>query len=147
MMRNGSAQGAARPIESTGIGGLDAVADRAPRQTGERKHVYDLEIDGAHEFVANGLLVHNCDSALYAYVGSSAHLQRPKAERRPETEHERIHRETEEAFARDERRRKANKASFDDVFLMTEDDRRDAMDPDTAAEREERWRDNPRIYQ
>lgn len=28
---------------------------------GRRERVYDLEIEGAHEFFANGILVHNCD--------------------------------------------------------------------------------------
>ena len=87
------------------------------------------------------------DSALYAYVGSTVYLQRPRAEARPETTEERIHRETEEAFARDARRMKANRSGNDDLFLMTEDDRRDAMDPDATWEREERWRQNARVYQ
>lgn len=30
--------------------------------------VYNLTVDGAHEFFANGLLVSNCDCARYAYA-------------------------------------------------------------------------------
>ena len=87
------------------------------------------------------------DSFLYSHVGSTAYLNRPKAAPRAETEAERIHRETEESFARDERRMKASRTGHDDLFLMTEDDRRDALDPDSAWEREERWRQNSRVYQ
>ena len=32
--------------------------------TGERNKVYDIEVDGVHEFVAGGILVHNCRYAL-----------------------------------------------------------------------------------
>lgn len=34
-------------------------------ESGERKPVYNLTIDGEHEFFANGILVHNCDAARY----------------------------------------------------------------------------------
>ena len=33
----------------------------------ERSEVYNLVVDGAHEFYANGVLVHNCD-ALASWV-------------------------------------------------------------------------------
>lgn len=32
--------------------------------TNERNKVYDIEVDGVHEFVVSGLLVHNCRYAL-----------------------------------------------------------------------------------
>jgi hypothetical protein len=36
----------------------------------EEKPVYDLTVDDAHEFFANGFLVHNCDFTDLGYVGS-----------------------------------------------------------------------------
>jgi hypothetical protein len=38
------------------------ASDSAPRD------VYNLTIDGAHEFYANGVLVHNCDATRYLLI-------------------------------------------------------------------------------
>jgi hypothetical protein len=35
--------------------------------------VYDLEVEGEHEFFANGILVHNCQ--VYARVGLSRFIE------------------------------------------------------------------------
>ena len=37
----------------------------------ERKiaHVYDIEVEGVHEYFANGILVHNCDPTAFVRVG------------------------------------------------------------------------------
>lgn len=40
---------------------------------GESRKVYDLMVDGEHEFIANGILVHNCVYALSALVVSSSY--------------------------------------------------------------------------
>ena len=36
--------------------------------TGKEK-VYNLQIDGSHEYFANGILVHNCDAFVYLILG------------------------------------------------------------------------------
>lgn len=41
--------------------GVFAKAERAP--------VYNLTVDGDHEYYANGLLTHNCDALRYAVMG------------------------------------------------------------------------------
>jgi hypothetical protein len=46
--------------------------------------VYNLTVDGEHEYFANGTLVSNCDSALYAFLHSYHHRYRePLADPRP----------------------------------------------------------------
>lgn len=45
-----------------------------------KKEVFDIEIEGQHEFFAENILVSNCDSALYAYVRAYHYLHRPKDE-------------------------------------------------------------------
>lgn len=39
--------------------------------------VYNLTVDGEHEYFAGGLLVHNCDAGLYGYVESPAFAEKP----------------------------------------------------------------------
>lgn len=39
--------------------------------------VYNLQIDGAHEFYANGVLVHNCDSLRYMLLNIGGGPQFP----------------------------------------------------------------------
>ena len=41
----------------------DAVRDVSP--LGISAHVYNITVDDAHEYFANGVLVSNCDSSLY----------------------------------------------------------------------------------
>lgn len=38
------------------------------RADSERRDVYNLTVEGAHEFYANGVLVHNCDALRYLLV-------------------------------------------------------------------------------
>ena len=37
---------------------------------GKNEPVFNLTVDGNHEFIANGLVVHNCDAARYAVFSS-----------------------------------------------------------------------------
>jgi hypothetical protein len=37
--------------------------------TGEEAEVYNLEVEGEHEYFANGILVHNCIAWMYALRG------------------------------------------------------------------------------
>jgi hypothetical protein len=41
--------------------------------------VYDLTVEGAHEFVANGVVVSNCDGTLYGWRAATAFVERPEA--------------------------------------------------------------------
>lgn len=54
----------ARPSGATGTQGASPVRVLAVSPTGTREAVYDLTVDGAHEFFANGILVHNSMDAL-----------------------------------------------------------------------------------
>jgi hypothetical protein len=45
--------------------------------TGRVSAVYDITVEGEHEFFANGILVKNCDSALYLHRYSRNFLERP----------------------------------------------------------------------
>lgn len=38
--------------------------------------VYNITVDGEHEFFANGVLVSNCDAARYAYAAMSHYLSK-----------------------------------------------------------------------
>ena len=38
----------------------------------EKQPVYNLTIEDAHEFFANGILVHNCDALVYLILGTVA---------------------------------------------------------------------------
>jgi len=40
--------------------------------------VYNLSVDGEHEYFANGILVHNCDASLYSHRASYAYRSRPE---------------------------------------------------------------------
>jgi len=41
---------------------------RRVSKTGSVENVYNLSVEGEHEYFANGILVHNCsDSALYSW--------------------------------------------------------------------------------
>ena len=40
-----------------------------------KEMVYDLEVEDAHEYFANGILVHNCDALRYAV---HTHFSKPK---------------------------------------------------------------------
>ena len=66
MMLSGNALYAAERSSPTNTPRPKLVADRVLTvyDTGERNKVYDLEVEGAHEFVASGVLVHNCRYAL-----------------------------------------------------------------------------------
>lgn len=74
----GRALNAARTFASTAIQGRRLV--HVPVQTvcaaGRSERVYDLTVDGQHEFFADGVLVHNCVDALrYALEGARRALQ------------------------------------------------------------------------
>jgi hypothetical protein len=43
----------------------DAIVD-SMRENGEKEIVYNLKINLANEYFANGILVHNCDSLAYS---------------------------------------------------------------------------------
>ena len=65
IMRRGNAQFAASPLQSTGTQGTRLAQGRAVTVLGTRPNkdmvrVYDLTIEGAPEFFASGVLVHNC---------------------------------------------------------------------------------------
>jgi phage terminase large subunit-like protein len=62
-----SAPSAVRPSELTSTARSQLVLARvvAVRKAG-RSAVYNLTVDGEHEFFANGVLVHNCDALRYA---------------------------------------------------------------------------------
>src|SRR5207237_5704422 len=51
------------------VAGSDVFWDRvvSTEPAGE-EHTYDLTVDGDHNFVADGLIVHNSHSAAYAHV-------------------------------------------------------------------------------
>lgn len=51
-----------------------------------RRSVYNLQIDGAHEFFANGVLVHNCDALRYLLLnlGGGAKFHFPEPDPAPE---------------------------------------------------------------
>jgi predicted phage terminase large subunit-like protein len=55
---------------------LRAIAVSRVRRIARRADVYDIAVDGAHEFFANGLLVHNCDElAAWRYSDTWDQLQ------------------------------------------------------------------------
>jgi len=63
------AQFAEIPLQRTNTGILEPAHDCVVRVTGlckvtDKQDVYNLEIEDAHEFFANGVLVHNCYDAL-----------------------------------------------------------------------------------
>lgn len=68
MMKRGSAEPAEPPLRSTDTAGPHVVAGYvlSVSDAGRAKRVYDLTIDGEHEFFAGGVLVHNCDAIRYA---------------------------------------------------------------------------------
>lgn len=43
--------------------------------------VYNLTVDGAHEFFANGVLVSNCDCARYAYSSLTHYLSKTQTDK------------------------------------------------------------------
>lgn len=43
--------------------------------------VYNLEVEGSHEFYANGILTHNCDSLRYAVMTWPMYAAKPREER------------------------------------------------------------------
>lgn len=45
--------------------------------TGSVKQVFNLSVEGEHEYFANGVLVSNCDSLLYVWRGTSAYHNEP----------------------------------------------------------------------
>jgi hypothetical protein len=63
---NGFAQGAEIHSRPIGISRTDIAPVRALRVTAiGRRSVFNLQVEGAHEYFANGLLVHNCDGYRY----------------------------------------------------------------------------------
>ena len=53
-----------------------SFAERTPtiiKNFSEERKVYNLQVEGAHEFFANGILVHNCDSL--AYINNLCHYR------------------------------------------------------------------------
>jgi hypothetical protein len=40
------------------------IVTELPEKTGKKKPVYNLEVEGLHEYYANGILVHNCFDAI-----------------------------------------------------------------------------------
>lgn len=78
--RTALASSAATPSGSTSTSGSAAVPVRVVRAfRGEPNPsaVYNLQIDGAHEFYANGVLVHNCDSLRYMLLNIGGGPQFP----------------------------------------------------------------------
>lgn len=89
MTSTAPARSAAPPSESTGTSSSDFALElvallEAPRSSG-RAAVYNLTVDGEHEFFADGVLVHNCDALGYpvhfyepahAPRGNQSHLSR-----------------------------------------------------------------------
>ena len=71
---------AARCSESTSTvtQSVVPVRVRAIVSSGLVEQTYNLTVDGEHEYIANGVVVHNCDSALYAYRYLQHHLYRDK---------------------------------------------------------------------
>jgi predicted phage terminase large subunit-like protein len=45
---------------------------------GKKTQVYNLQVEGSHEFLANGVLVHNCDAMAYAVRASFPPRQKEK---------------------------------------------------------------------
>ena len=78
--RTGSVQSAAKRFASTDIASSAVVLDRVARveRTGRVASVYNLSVDGEHEYFANGILVHNCDASLYSHRASYAYRSRPE---------------------------------------------------------------------
>ena len=66
IMSSASADSADQCSLPTSIRYQKLVAERVLTvcDTGAKNKVYDLEVDGVHEFVASGVLVHNCRYAL-----------------------------------------------------------------------------------
>jgi hypothetical protein len=50
-------------------------------RTGTRAIVYNLTVDDAHEYFANGILVSNCDALLYSWRDHTAYMHGPADER------------------------------------------------------------------
>ncbi len=89
MTRRVHAAGAAASFESTSISGSSVAPVRARvvwRAALTRKAVYNLQVDGAHEFYANGVLVHNCDSLRYLLINIGGGAQFPDHDVPDETE-------------------------------------------------------------
>jgi hypothetical protein len=63
------------PTNTTTNAGVAEVVPCAPpeKRTG-RAAVYNLEVEGAHEYYANGVLVHNCDAHFWAFYDLSGKL-------------------------------------------------------------------------
>jgi len=69
----GSAQVAAEPLRQISIVGSVNAPENA-------REVYDLEIEECHEYVANGVLVHNCiDAARYCEMMINLRPDRPRS--------------------------------------------------------------------
>jgi hypothetical protein len=45
--------------------------------------VYNLTVADAHEYFANGILVHNCDAGLYAFRHLTHYTNRPERDKPP----------------------------------------------------------------
>lgn len=69
MMSDASASSAERATCETSMPSLVVAPDRVVSVTASGKQlVYNLTVDTAHEYFANGILVSNCDAFLYAYL-------------------------------------------------------------------------------
>lgn len=71
--RSGSVRYVARPISQTstlpeGPALSYAKVVSPPKPVGRKEAVYNLTVDGNHEFFANGILVHNCDALRYCHA-------------------------------------------------------------------------------
>jgi hypothetical protein len=69
--KQGHALSAGQPLLPTSTPTPNAVVGRVLSvcDYGKADFVYDLTIDGQHEFYANGVLVHNCIDALRYAIG------------------------------------------------------------------------------
>jgi hypothetical protein len=63
-----SALSATPPSQQHELDASDIAALRASVSHGRECHVYDLHVQGQHEYYANGILVHNCMDALINYA-------------------------------------------------------------------------------
>ncbi len=66
MMNHESASGAEQHLQSTNTARQDAALDHVVCVSrGPRVKTFNLEVEGDHEYFANGILTHNCDSVRY----------------------------------------------------------------------------------
>ena len=84
IIKNGYANCAEEHLSPTSIQKRNFVQKRAVmkicRESKGERNVYDFEVDSVHEYIANGVVVHNCIDAV-RYVALNHLAERPKTAR------------------------------------------------------------------